>query len=100
MTTPVEAGVGKKALDWVKDGATYIFRLVKRIATLEERVTALENALKKQPPDSCPYCGERGMRLAEQSALLGNQGSQWTEEDWNCEKCGKTYRKRTPLKTR
>jgi predicted NAD/FAD-dependent oxidoreductase len=30
----------------------YVFKLAKRIATLEERVTELENALKKQPADA------------------------------------------------
>jgi len=99
MTTPLEVGAGKKAFDWVKNGATYLFMLAKRVATLEERVTALENALKTMPPEACPFCGERTMRLKEQSSLLGNQGSQWTEEDWACEKCGKIYRKRISLKT-
>jgi ribosomal protein L37AE/L43A len=73
------------------------FGITKRFATLEERVTALENDLKMQPPEACPFCGERGMRLLQQSPLLGNQGSQWTDEIWNCEKCGKKYHKRQPL---
>lgn len=100
MVTPVEVGAGKTLWSWIKSNAQKIFKLGKRIATLEERVTALEDALKKQPGDECPYCGERAMRLTEQSGLLGNQGSQWTEEDWTCEKCGKIYQERTPLKTR
>ncbi|MGH6671858.1 MAG: hypothetical protein ACRECV_07780 [Xanthobacteraceae bacterium] len=100
MVPPVETGAAKKAFDWIKNGANYLFRLAKQIATLEERVMALESALKTMPPEACPFCGERAMRLTEQSGLLGNQGTQWTEEDWSCEKCGKTYVQRKPLKTR
>jgi hypothetical protein len=72
MTTPAEVGAAKKAFDWSKNGATYVFRLAKRIATLEERVTELENALKKQPADACPFCGERAMRKTEEGRLLGS----------------------------
>jgi uncharacterized protein with PIN domain len=98
MTTPIEAGVIWRGWLSIKHGLTYVFVLGKRIATLEARVTALEEALQKQPPDACPYCGERAMRLTEQSGLLGNQGSQWTEETWTCGKCGKRYYEREKLK--
>jgi hypothetical protein len=100
MVTPVEASAGNVVIRWIKSSADKLFKYGKRIATLEERVSALENALKTMPPEACPFCGERAMRLKEQSGLLGNQGKQWTEEDWLCEKCGKIYREHTPLKTR
>src|ERR1700692_658321 len=100
MVTPVEASTGKAVANWIRAKADTIFKYGKKLATLEERVTALENALKTMPPEACPFCGERAMRLKYQSGLLGNQGSQWTEEDWSCEKCGQIYRENTPLKTR
>jgi hypothetical protein len=97
MVTPAEVHVGQRALDWIKRGAIYLFKLGKRIATLEERVTALEEALKTAPPDACPFCGERAMRLREQSGVMGNPGKQWTEEIWNCAKCGKNYTERQKI---
>jgi hypothetical protein len=36
MVTPVEAHAGKKIIDWIKSFSTYLWRLGKRIATLEE----------------------------------------------------------------
>jgi hypothetical protein len=99
MTTPLEASGLWKAWPSIKHGLTYIFVLGKRIATLEARVTALEESLAKQPADACPFCGERAMRLTEQSSLFGNQGSQWTEETWTYEKCEKKYYEREKLKT-
>jgi hypothetical protein len=72
-----------KVWGWIKR----VFLLSKRIATLETRVTTLEQMLTCQPPDACPYCGERAMRLTEQSNLLGDAGKQWTWEIWTCEKC-------------
>ena len=74
----VFGGWGKRALSFAQ-----------RVATLEARVAALEDALRKQPGDACPFCGERAMRMKEQSRLLGNQGTQWWEEYWICEKCNK-----------
>lgn len=98
MTTPIEVGAAKKTFDWLKNGATYVFKLAKRIATLEERVTALEEALKTAPADACPYCGEHNMRLKYQSGLMGNPGQQWTEDTWTCDKCGRDYIEREELK--
>src|SRR5256885_9920111 len=49
----------KKGFDWLKGGVTYLWKIGKRIATLEERVTALEQALNKAPAESCPFCGAR-----------------------------------------
>ena len=99
MVTPVEAHVGKKTLEWIKHGATYVFRLAKRIATLEERVSALENQLKKAAPaDACRYCGERALRLSEQpSCAMGTHPKKWTEEIWTCAKCGKQDIRRIPI---
>ena len=73
MSTPIEAyGFG-----WLKRAFTYFEKFAKRYATLEERVTALEEALKKQPADACEFCGERAMRKTEAGPLMGNQGTQW-----------------------
>ena len=92
MVTPAEVSVGKKAFDWLKGGATYIWKLGKHIATLEERVTALEQALKKAPAESCPFCGAREQRLAIQgTTIMGNPGKQWTEDTWICYDCGEEY---------
>jgi uncharacterized protein with PIN domain len=98
MTTPIELGAAKKTFDWLKNGATYVFRLAKRIATLEERVTALEDALKNAPADACPYCGERALRLSHQSSTaMGTHPKRWTEETWTCGKCNKEYLERIPI---
>jgi hypothetical protein len=93
MVTPAEVGIGARIVGWFKG-------VWKRTAMLEARITALEEQLRKQPGDFCPSCGERAMRLKQQSGLLGNQGTQWSQEDWVCEKCNKIYQKRIPLKTR
>jgi isopropylmalate/homocitrate/citramalate synthase len=69
--TPVDASAAKRAFDTVKGWVTYLWRLGKRIATLEERVTAIEESLKIAPPEACPYCGERAMRLHWQSGVMG-----------------------------
>lgn len=99
MVTPVEAHAGKKALDWIKGGATYLWRLGKRIATLEERVTALEQQLKTVPADACPYCGDRAMRLTKQHYMVkGERPNQYTEEIWTCGTCTQTYIHRVPIK--
>jgi hypothetical protein len=75
---------------WLKRGATYLFKLGKRMATLEERVTALEEALKREPGDACPYCGARAMRKITQGRLMGEPGRQWRTDIWHCEGCGRT----------
>lgn len=100
MTTPVEASFLWKGWNTTKAGFSYVFALWKRVSTLESRVTALEQELKTAPPDACPYCGERAMRLKEQLGVMGDPGKQWTEEIWLCGKCGKKYTERQPLKTR
>jgi hypothetical protein len=69
--------------------AKRLFAMTKRIATLEARVGALEEALAKQPADACPFCGERAMRMIASSPLLGDQGHQWWQESWTCGKCDK-----------
>jgi uncharacterized protein with PIN domain len=98
--TPIEISFGAKAISFVRKYWGRVFVSPKRVATLEERISALEESLKTAPPDACPYCGERAMRLTYQSSLLGNQGHQWTEETWTCEKCGKKYSEREKLKAR
>jgi hypothetical protein len=70
MVTPVETTIAGKVFGWGKRWAIQIFRYGKRIATLEERVSALEAELKSAPGDACPYCGERTMRLAEQHSMV------------------------------
>jgi hypothetical protein len=60
----------------------------KRIATLEARVSALEAALEKHPPDVCDFCGERGMRKTHSFGVI--RGSTNQLEVWTCEKCRKT----------
>ena len=86
MTIGSEISLGTKIWGWAKQ----VVLIGKRIATLEARVTALEEALAKQPADACPFCGERGMRMTSKCVLLGDQGSQWWEEYWTCEKCAKS----------
>jgi uncharacterized protein with PIN domain len=96
--TSFEAHVGRKTLDWIKGAATYLWRLGKRIATLEERVSTLEDALKTAPPEACPYCGERAQRLSHQSlTAMGTHPKRWTEETWTCGKCNKDYVERNPI---
>ena len=97
--TPIEISFGAKAIGFVRKYWGRVFVSPKRVATLEERITALEESLKAAPPDACPYCGERAMRLFRQSGVMGNPGKQWTEEDWVCGKCDKKYIDRQPLTT-
>lgn len=93
MTGPIETAVSKGAWDWIKNNAKQVFEFGKRIATLEERVTALEEALKTQPANACPFCGERAMRKTEDGRLLGSPGQQWKTDVWTCKTCGQTERK-------
>jgi hypothetical protein len=76
--------------DWFKLAIT----LVRRVATLEARVTALEKRLEKQPGDACPFCGEIAMRRIphqNDNVLFGRGGSApHYEEAWRCEKCSQT----------
>ena len=88
MTGTVEVGVLWRAWLATKHGATYLFVLGKRIATLEARVTELEATLEKQPPDACPKCGERAMRLENTWGLRGSGADQRRIDGWKCEKCG------------
>jgi len=94
----METTIAGKAFDWAKRWGAHIFQIGKRIATLEERVTALEELLKKQPAEACSYCGERAVRLTAQSGLLGNPGKQWTEDTWTCAACNRSYIEREKLK--
>jgi ribosomal protein L37AE/L43A len=84
MLTPVEQHFLSRAWGWTKQA----FALAKRVATLEARVTALEETLGKQPADSCPKCGERAMRRARPGRILGGPPDQWRQDVWKCEKCG------------
>jgi hypothetical protein len=70
----------------IKRGA----KLTVKVATLEARVTALEEALGKQPADACPYCGERAMRMTRSLGAIIDSGAttQWKKEWWTCAKCG------------
>jgi uncharacterized protein with PIN domain len=96
--TPIETTGLWKVWPSIKRGLTYVFVLGKRIATLEERVTALEEALKSAPADACPYCGERALRLTHQNLMaMGNHPKRWTEETWTCGKCNKEYVERVPI---
>jgi hypothetical protein len=87
MTTPVETYVGKKTLDSIKHGAMYVFKLGRRIATLEARVTELEAKLAKRLPDGCPKCGEMAMRVTSNWGINGSPPNQWRQDEWKCEKC-------------
>lgn len=84
--TPAERQLFFHAVDWAKR----VFAIGKRVATLEARVLALEDALGKQPADACHFCGERAMRKTASGHLMGDQGRQWWQDVWTCEKCGKT----------
>ena len=70
----------------IKRGA----KLTVKVATLEARVTALEEALAKQPADVCPYCGERAVRMTRSLGAIIDPGAttQWKKEWWTCAKCG------------
>jgi hypothetical protein len=89
--TPIEASGIWKVWPSIKRALTYVFALGKRIATLEERVTHLEETLKTAPAESCPFCGARAQRLTHQSLPMGNPGKQWIEETWNCTECKRDY---------
>jgi len=86
MTTPVEFHFGWK---WFKNAFTRVYDYGKRLAALEARVTTLENALKKQPADACPFCGARAMRKTEDGRLWGG-AKQWKNDVWTCQECKKT----------
>jgi hypothetical protein len=79
------AGWGKQAFSYARRGAA----MATRIATLESRVTALEEALSKQPPDTCQMCGERAMRRIESSGIMGERDL-YRHDWWKCGKCGQT----------
>ena len=84
MLTPAERHLFSRAWAWMKQG----FELARRVATLEARVTALEEAQGKQLPDACPNCGERAMRRTHVSHIFGSAPNQWRQDGWTCEKCG------------
>ena len=69
---------------WFKSGLAFW----KRIATLEERVSALEIAAKERKPDGCPACGAIAMRRESTSGVMGSDGKQYRLEGWKCGKCG------------
>ena len=88
MAIPVEPHLTAKTLAWAEALAKRALAYGKRYATLEARVEALEAALAKQPPDACPKCGERAMRLHYTWGLQGRSPNQYRRDDWKCEKCG------------
>lgn len=62
-----------------------------RIDELEKRVAKLEELLQDtRPPEVCPYCGKRGMRLYHS---FGFDDKGVTREEWKCELCGKNHKK-------
>lgn len=69
-----------------------------RVEALEKKVEKLETdlaaLLAKRPPDSCPACGERGMRLTKNWGRMGSFPNEYHYEDWTCEKCAH-YEQRT-----
>src|SRR5271169_908848 len=69
--------------------AKRIFHMGKRIATLEARVTKLEELLSTQPADACPYCGERSLRMSHAGHVRGSPPNAWRYETWACGKCGR-----------
>ena len=75
-------GLGKQAIGFIRRGAA----MAARIATLESRVTELEEKLEKQNPDACPGCGERAMRRTETGHL--SQANSARRDLWTCQKCG------------
>jgi ribosomal protein L37AE/L43A len=86
MATLMEGHVFGKLTGWAKNA----FTLVKRVATLEARVTALEQGKGGTTPYDCPYCTERGMRKTKDGRVLGGAPYKWKEDVWTCQKCGKT----------
>jgi uncharacterized protein with PIN domain len=74
----------------IAGGAKRVFAYGKQIATLEERITALEKALTQHPADVCDYCGERAMRKISSSRVMGATKGQWRHDVWTCKKCGKS----------
>ena len=84
--TPVEV----PGLRWFRQGFTYVFRIATHYATLEQRVTALERALKKQFPGTCPYCSGPGMRKTGHGLLKEIQGELWRTDVWTCQDCKRT----------
>jgi DNA-directed RNA polymerase subunit RPC12/RpoP len=90
MTTPIEGHFGFKVFTSVRAWLKNVLAWGKRIATLEERVTALEAALAKQPGNPCPKCGERAMRInSDISRLWGTPPNEIIRyEQWKCKECG------------
>jgi predicted RNA-binding Zn-ribbon protein involved in translation (DUF1610 family) len=86
MTTPVEGHILGKVTGWAKSA----FSLVKRVATLEARVTALEQGKGGTSPFDCPYCTERTMRKAKDGRVLGSAPNKWKEDIWACQNCNQT----------
>jgi ribosomal protein L37AE/L43A len=73
-----------KGWGWLKQA----FAFGKRYASLESRITAVEAALKKRPPDACPKCGERSMRLSKTWGVKGSSPNEYRIDDWQCGSCG------------
>jgi hypothetical protein len=84
MLIPIDGRLLGRGLAWGKR----TFAFAKRIATLEARVAALEEALAKQPPEACPFCGERAMRKTFAGPAIGGATSASRLDRWKCEKCG------------
>jgi hypothetical protein len=59
--------------------------LTRRLSELDERVTALEQALAgNRPADGCRFCGERAVRLQSSQATSDER---LVQEQWHCSAC-------------
>jgi hypothetical protein len=97
--TPVEYAGLKTAISWLRKYGKEALEYGKRIATLEQRVSDLEaQRTDSAPAEHCRYCGERAVRLSDQSNYAkGTHPKRWTEETWTCGKCGKKDIRRIPI---
>ena len=68
-------------------------KIVNRLNDLENRVAELETRLKDQPPDACPFCGKRAMRMYYSSPPLMERNPIARFEDWVCQSCGNQERR-------
>ena len=75
---------GGRAIVYARKGAA----MAGKVATLEARVTALEELLSKQPADACPKCGERAVRRTSAGRMWGEGRGAHREDFYQCEKCG------------
>jgi hypothetical protein len=93
VSTPADVGLIAKSYAFVRKYAGLVFTIGKRIATLEQRVSDLEARLSKQPPNACPYCGEREMRKTYESTIQGDDRNQSRIDVWTCKACNETEKR-------